>query len=87
MNNCPKRQTPVKRRELLNALFEHNPKAAAKHRVEVCYHASECGRLCRWLVKGPGIELVRCQHPSLPVAPNLYESTGRVESQCPEGFW
>ncbi len=30
--------------------------APAAHRVAECCHASPCGRLCRRLIKGPGLQ-------------------------------
>jgi hypothetical protein len=43
------------RRRLIDQLFAAGQaEAAAAHRLNVCLHATPCGRICERLVKAPG---------------------------------
>ena len=73
------------RRDFIARLFAKGKVIqAAHHRINQCLHASECGRLCRWLVKGPGIELVDCCHPGLPKRIKLYPALEDASFVCPD---
>ena len=73
-------------RDLMTIVFERaGPEVAGRHRLELCCRASDCGKLCRWMVKGPGLDLVRCTHPDLPEPVSLYGALGDREFICPDG--
>jgi len=75
-------------REVISRLFlAGRQEAAARHRLEICLHASPCGRPCRWFVKGPGATLAWCSHPRLPEPLRLYPALRDEAFACPEGFW
>jgi hypothetical protein len=52
--------------------------------LDRCLHASKCGRLCRWLVKGPGLHDVWCCHPKLDKPLKLYKALEEFGLKCPE---
>jgi hypothetical protein len=63
---------------------------AVFHRREACNHASRCGRWCRWLLKGPGIDNVACGHPEAPGDSMPADLTAMLDdpaAECPDGIW
>ena len=80
-----KRSDPGRTREIIDALFSKNPKAAAAHRLNQCLRASKCGRLCARLVKAPGVADVRCVNIETGAAIPLYEALEHADFHCPEG--
>jgi len=58
--------------------------ALSLHRLNQCCHASTCGRLCPHLIKGPGIEQIRCEHR---LEAMLYDLLEDPEFTCPEGLF
>ena len=59
--------------------------AALRHRLNQCCHGTECGRLCTWLIKAPGVALVHCTHPDHPEPLLLYPALEDPEFACPLG--
>ena len=53
------------------------------HRLAACVHASECGRLCPSLIKGPGIAQIACVNVETSESVNLYEALEREDFICP----
>jgi len=96
---CPKaRPRPVDeaaaiatRRRSLAVLFDRGQaEAAARHRLAVCCAASDCGRICRWLVKGPGIADAYCMHPAQPADQArrpIYAALADPAFACPAGLF
>ena len=87
---------PAERRarthEVIGGLFAAGKaEAAFKHRLSQCCHASDCGRLCRRLIKGPGVSQVRCNinygDDGQPALADLYESLKDPAFKCPEGLF
>ena len=75
-------------RALIIGLFgKGNARAAFKHRLAQCVHASECGRLCPSLVKGPGVSQIACVNVETGESVNLYEALEREDFICPRGLF
>jgi len=88
--SCPRRTSrrgPEGVREAIVELFRRGKsQAAAAHRLAICYRASPCGRLCRNLVKGPGLQ-AWCVDIATGQRQDLYGMVKRAEAACPEGRW
>ena len=54
-------------------------------RLSICCRATECGRICRRLVKQPGKAGVWCVDIVSGVKVGLYEALARGDFRCPEG--
>ena len=72
------------RQTLLRLFANGRREQAIRHRFALCVHASNCGRLCRWLIKGQGIELIDCYHPKLPHHVKLYPAREDASFACPD---
>ena len=70
-------------RETIDALFGSNPKAAFRHRLEQCLHATSCGRICERLVKAPGKRVVLCVDIRTDDERLLYEALAEPNFHCP----
>ena len=85
---CSKTKSPTTKtstRDSIAVLFERgNIKGAFAHRLTQCAHASECGRLCKRLVKGLGVSQIHCVNEE---AVNLYEALENPDFICPEGLF
>ena len=68
---------------------EYATKALFKQRLAQCTHASECGRLCRFLVKLQSIEAVYCngRTKTNKDAVMLYDALEDPEFECPLGLF
>lgn len=62
-------------------------KAAFAHRLNVCLHASQCGRICSRLVKAPGVAGVHCVDVATGKITPLYETLDDPAFLCPEGLF
>lgn len=78
-----KQQKKRSQREAIQSLFARNAKAAFNHRLSICCHATDCGRLCPRLVKGPGIAIVKCVDVQTGQQADLYEALAKAEFACP----
>ncbi|MDD4890331.1 MAG: hypothetical protein PHU85_10415 [Phycisphaerae bacterium] len=66
------------------------PRELFIHRFSRCCHATDCGRLCERLVKGPGKDSVQCwsNYPASPAdMRHLYESLQERTFACPAGLF
>ena len=78
--------TPGRRRAVIAAVFaKGNIKAAARHRLFQCYHASPCGRACERFVKAQGKALVWCEDPETGERTLLYPALEDPNFRCPDG--
>ena len=62
------------------------PKELFIHRFARCCHATQCGRLCERMVKGPGKSQVQCwmNFPNTPAAMlDLYAKLHERDFFCP----
>lgn len=78
------RQSLKRRRAVIAGIFERNgPEIALRQRLMLCATATECGRLCERLIKGPGKTQVTCVDPESGQQTSLYECLIDPEFQCP----
>ena len=78
-------------RDTIAKLFERgNDRGGQLHRLRICCSATDCGLLCKRLVKGPGRSQVICM--DMPMSPgtgpgyaNLYAALRDPAFECPEG--
>ena len=56
-------------------------------RLAWCATASECGRLCPRLVKGPGVSQVFCVDIETGERIDLYAALAQREFRCPRGMF
>ena len=61
--------------------------AMLAHRLAQCTHASECGRLCARLVKGPGVSEIYCVDIETGEKTPLYEALENPDFECPLGLF
>ncbi len=74
-----------RRRAHLARLFvEGKAEAAFALRLMLCVTASQCGRLCRRLVKGPGTAGPRCVDIQTGASDDLYACLQDPAFACPE---
>lgn len=86
--NCGKIKAKRTSRDIIQGLFDKGKKGAAfRHRLTQCLHASDCGRICRRLVKAYGIRIVACVDAHTGEETPLYESLEDPEFECPEGLF
>lgn len=72
-------------REVIAELFASgNVRAARRHRLNQCLFATDCGRLCEKLVKGPG-KVAYCVDVQTGAKVDLYPALEDEEFTCPEG--
>lgn len=57
-----------------------------KHRLMWCCTATECGRICERLVKGPGKQ-AHCVDIESGRSIDLYALIASQDSSCPMGAW
>jgi len=56
-------------------------------RLTLCCRATQCGRICRRLIKQPGKAGVWCVDLPAGQKVNLYDALAQPEFQCPEGVF
>ena len=72
-------------RKLVAGLFgQGKVDAAIFHRYAACCRASECKRLCKRLVKAPGVQAF-CVDINTGEKTDLYASLGDSTFKCPDG--
>ena len=82
---CGQGRTPQSTQQTIARLFEQGKtRRAMFHRLSLCCHAGDCGRLCRWLVKGPGVRAF-CVGPAGDVRRDLYAALAKPDFRCPDG--
>jgi hypothetical protein len=64
--------------------FPDSASALASHRLRICVSASDCGRICPRLIKGPGVAEVRCADISTGTQIPLYSALENPDFECPE---
>lgn len=74
----------LRRRHLARLLADGKAEAFFAMRLMLCATASQCGRLCRRLVKGPGTAGPRCVHIQTGQSHDLYASLAEATFTCPE---
>lgn len=73
-------------RLMLARLFASGREAvAARHRLAICTHATQCGRICERLTKAPGVSQVRCVDLEAGTSIDLYEAIAQPSFACPLG--
>ncbi len=97
--SCSKTAAPkTNTREVLAAMYgnligsgraEYAKESLFKQRLAQCVHASECGRLCRFLVKLQSIDAVYCHGATKTAegAVKLYDALEDPEFECPLGLF
>ncbi len=57
------------------------------YRLGLCCRATECGRLCKRLVKQPGKAGVWCVDVESSTSTNLYQALAKSHFTCPDGVF
>ena len=77
-----------RRRWVIAELYEAGRiEHAARQRLTWCCRASDCGRICERLIKGPGKMLVSCADVNTGEQIDLYAAIADPTFQCPAGLW
>jgi len=91
---CEKRSgrppADLRRTRLARALAQIDDETRRRdHRLRArltwCCTASECGRLCPRLLKGPGASQVRCLQADGRTTVDLYDALADPDFHCPDG--
>lgn len=76
--------TPATWAKELHTRGEHHVAATLVVR-EICGRATDCGRLCKRLVKAPGLGQVHCVDIATGEKTELYPALEDPDFHCPEG--
>lgn len=86
-SKTPSKDAVTRLRTMIADLFaKGHSKAAASHRLAQCPHASDCGKMCQWMVKQQGLLGLFCTHPDNPREDeSLYVLVEDPSWPCPGG--
>ncbi len=73
--------------EPAEAADEPDPNDIFHYRLGLCCRATQCGRLCKRLVKQPGKAGVWCVDVEANTRTNLYQALAKPNFTCPDGVF